>query len=143
MANGVIDSFQGEHRFLSNFWPATVWFEGFTYASVEHAYVAAKTLDQAERMIICQMASPGAAKRYGRKLALRPDWETVKVQIMDDLLRRKFEHPELRQKLIDTGDDTPLIEGNTWGDTFWGVCNGVGQNMLGTLLMTIRAELCA
>jgi predicted NAD-dependent protein-ADP-ribosyltransferase YbiA (DUF1768 family) len=59
---------------------------------------------------------------------------------MEDLSRQKFSHPELRQKLLDTGSCT-LVEGNTWGDTFWGVCDGVGENHLGKLLMTIRADL--
>jgi ribA/ribD-fused uncharacterized protein len=139
MANQVepITSFSGEFRFLSNFWPALVWFEGFTYSSVEHAYVAAKTLSQVERMTICQMSSPGAVKRYGRKLKLRPDWELVKVQVMEDLLERKFQNVALR-RLLHATRGRELIEGNTWGDTFWGVCNGVGENQLGQLLMKIR-----
>lgn len=135
-----ITSFQGEHRFLSNFWPATVWFDGFTYSSVEHAYVAAKTLDQVARMTICQMSSPGQVKRFGRGLVLRPDWELVKLPVMEDLLKRKFAHADLRERLQLTAPRM-LIEGNTWGDTFWGVCNGVGENHLGKLLMKIRDEV--
>ena len=85
--------------------------------------------------------SGGQAKRLGRRVELRSDWETVKIEIMRQVLKSKFTHnPELREKLIATGN-TELIEGNNWNDRFWGVCRGVGKNHLGKLLMEIRAEL--
>ena len=73
-------------------------------------------------------------------MKLRPDWETEKISIMRALLRLKFADPALRAQLVATGV-RPLVEGNRWGDRFWGVCGGNGQNMLGKLLMEIRAEL--
>ena len=136
----VIDRFFGEYRFLSNFWLIDVEFEGIIYPSVEHAYVAAKTLDQRLRAKIATVAKPGDVKKIGRMLELRPDWESVKLEIMRSLLLNKFLHPELAQKLISTGD-AELIEGNTWGDIYWGVCNGKGENNLGKLLMGLRSFL--
>jgi len=59
---------------------------------------------------------------------------------MTDLVRQKFSNPQLAKQLLDT-KDFELIEGNTWGDTFWGVCSGKGQNNLGKILMQIRNEL--
>ena len=133
-----INSFSGENRFLSNFWPAKVILNGVEFVSVEHAYVASKTLDENLRKQISGM-TPGQAKRFGRTFDLREDWNEVKLSVMENLLRQKFSHKELSDMLIATGQ-CELIEGNTWGDTFWGVCNGVGQNHLGKLLMKIRHE---
>jgi ribA/ribD-fused uncharacterized protein len=137
-----IDSFQGEYRFLSNFWPAVVEYEGITYPSIEHAYQAAKTLDRNERRRIAAIVEPGDAKRAGRALPnQRKDWEQVKLRVMEDCVRYKFtHHADLRDKLLATGD-AELIEGNTWNDRFWGVCDGQGENHLGKILMKIRAEL--
>ncbi|HKQ50267.1 MAG TPA: NADAR family protein [Phycisphaerae bacterium] len=138
-----ISSFFGEYRFLSNFWPAVVEYENITFSSVEHAYQAAKTLDMAERRRIAAIVEPGDAKRAGRALRLRPDWEQVKIGVMEDCVRYKFtHHADLREKLLATGD-AELIEGNTWGDRFWGVCDGQGENHLGKILMKVRAELRA
>ena len=81
--------------------------------------------------------TPGQAKRAGNKLVLRPDWEQIKIIVMTDLCRIKFQDPHMRKLLLDTGD-AELIEGNWWNDTFWGVCNGIGQNHLGKILMAIR-----
>ena len=83
---------------------------------------------------------PAEARRAGQKLPMRTDWESVKIDVMFRCLKEKFKDPELREKLIDTGDEE-LIEGNWWGDTFWGVCQGKGENHLGKLLMTIREEI--
>lgn len=136
-----IAEFQGDYRFLSNFWPAEVVFEGITYPTVEHAYQAAKTLDVAERRRIAAMPAPADAKRAGRALPLRPDWERVKFEVMEICVRYKFtHHPDLRAKLLATGDAT-LEEGNTWGDRVWGVYQGQGENRLGRILMRVRSEL--
>lgn len=135
----AINSFAGEYRFLSNFYPASVMFEGIIYPSVEHAYQAAKTLDLSQRDQIWSMTA-AKAKRFGRKVTLRPDWDEVKIDIMKELLVDKFQHPHLRDWLRATGTEE-LTEGNWWGDTFWGVCQGKGENMLGKLLMEVRQEL--
>jgi len=137
----VIDRFQGEYGFLSNFHAAPITFERIVYPTVEHAFQAAKAKDRALKLSVANAPSPGAAKRMGRKLHLRPDWEMVKVDIMRALVRLKFStHSELRAQLLATGD-AMLIEGNTWNDTFWGVCQGNGRNQLGEILMEVRREL--
>lgn len=135
-----IDSFSGDNRWLSNFWPATIEYEGDSYRSVECAYQAAKTDDKKERTAIRLAAKSGDAKRLGRTVTIRPDWDKQKVHVMYELLQQKFSVEPLRGKLIATGD-SELIEGNHWHDTFWGVCNGRGENWLGRLLMRVRDEL--
>lgn len=136
----AITSFSGPHRFLSNFYLSPIVYEGAKYATVEHAFQAAKTDSVLLKDLISKSASPGEAKRRGRRVELRADWEDVKVSVVEALLRLKFEHPELRDKLLATGE-RDLVEGNTWGDREWGVCQGVGKNLLGKLLMKVRADL--
>lgn len=141
-----IAGFQGEYRWLSNFEPVDIAFEGILYPSVEHAYVAAKTTDHKLRLSIAQMATPGRAKRAGRTLLLRPDWDQVKLSVMEALLRLKFTNVRLRRLLL-SSRPRMLIEGNTWGDQFWGMTwesgaipGWTGENHLGKLLMKIRDE---
>jgi ribA/ribD-fused uncharacterized protein len=138
----AIDSFEGDYRFLSNFYPAETVFEDLTYPTSEHAYQAAKSLDPAERQKIALAATPAEAKRLGRAVSpLRSDWETAKFDVMERCLRDKFtRHADLREKLIATGN-AELIEGNTWNDRVWGVYQGQGENHLGRILMKVRAEL--
>jgi len=136
----VIDQFRGEFDWLSNFFQCQVEFEGMNFSNVEAAFQAAKCLDMKERERFFGL-SGGQAKRLGRRVELRSDWEEVKIEIMRQVLKSKFtQNSELREKLIATGD-TELIEGNNWNDTFWGVCRGKGRNHLGKLLMEVRAEL--
>lgn len=135
-----ITSFQGEWRFLSNFWPCEVTLDGMDFPSVEHAYMAAKTTDMNLRSIVQMLPDAAQAKRWGRTIKLRADWDQVKLQIMTDLVRQKFSTSPLKDKLLATGD-AELIEGNTWNDRFWGVCNGRGLNHLGRILMDVRAGL--
>lgn len=132
-------SFQGPHRFLSNFWPAPVRYGGILFPTTEHAYQAAKSDDVNEAIRVSLLKTPGDAKRVGRTLVVRENWEQIKRPIMLDVLRLKFNLPDLRRKLLATGD-VLLVEGNTWGDRYWGVCNGVGENWLGRLLMQVREE---
>ena len=133
--------FQGEHRWLSNFWPCRVVLDGLVFTSVEAAYVAAKTIDIPTRLKIQSLQKPGDCKREGRKLILREDWESVKIITMENLLRQKFTKGSyLANKLVLTGESL-IVEGNSWGDTFWGVCKGKGENNLGKILMQIRSEL--
>jgi N-glycosidase YbiA len=140
----MIREFKGTNRFLSNFYPAPVVFDGETYPTVEHAYQAAKTLDADERRRVRDCPRAGDAKRMGRQVTMREDWDAVKIGVMRDLLRSKFERPYCRRMLIATGEQY-LQEGNTWGDTFWGVDvkAGGGANHLGVLLMSIREEINA
>ena len=127
------------YRFLSNFWLTPIKFRELIYSSVEAAYQAAKTLDPDARIAISKM-TPGQAKRAGRKVYMRSDWEEIKIDIMILLNLQKYENPQLRATLLATGD-AKLIEGNTWGDRFWGVYAGKGENHLGIILMEIRDGL--
>ena len=137
----IIGSFNGEYEFLSNFYPSPISFDGILYPTNEHAFQAYKSLSREERLDIANSATPGIAKRKGRKIILRRDWEQIKDNVMEFCLRKKFtEHLDLQKKLLETGDAI-LIEGNTWGDTYWGMCAGVGENKLGQLLMKIREEI--
>lgn len=136
-----IDAFSGANRYLSNFYPSPIEWDGLTFPSVEHAYQAAKSADPNVRAAIAQQPSPGMAKRMGKSVALRPDWEEVKVPFMLAFLRMKFTfESECGRWLLNTGQ-AELIEGNTWGDRFWGTVNGEGRNELGKLLMQVRGEI--
>jgi len=135
-----IEGFKNEYRFLSNFPAVRVTLDGDTYPSVEHAYQAAKTTDRDKRRGIKMAASAAIAKRLGKKLPVRADWEKVRDQTMFDLLVQKFSQDEFRDQLLATGD-AYIEETNHWGDVYWGVCNGVGQNKLGLMLMEIREAL--
>ncbi len=131
--------FDGEFAFLSNFYPLA---GGLT---LEHYYQAAKTFDLQERAAILSAPTPGKAKRLGQRVRLRPNWDAMRVNVMRDLLRKKFADLALRDLLRATGD-RHLVEGNTWHDKFWGVCycsrcDARGENWLGRLLMQVRAEL--
>ena len=135
-----IDTFRGEYSFLSNFAPCKVTYKGKVFPTVEHAFQAAKCLDENEMNIFLYIGEPKEAKKWGRTVKLRPDWDSVKVGIMEDLVRQKFQNEKYRDLLKGTGDSI-ITEGNTWGDTFWGVCKGSGQNNLGKIIMKIREEL--
>lgn len=138
-----IDRFTGDYAFLSNFYACDVTYDGMGFRSVEHAFQAAKTLEHTERARIASCATPGQAKRLGRSVLLRQDWPEVRLSVMAELLGEKFgRHHELAEKLLATGDAS-LIEGNTWNDHFWGVCQGKGENYLGRLLMAVRSILKA
>jgi len=136
----MINSFCNEFSFLSNFYTCQVEMDGLFYPSIEHAYQAAKTLDIDERETIRNTSSPGKAKRFGRKVTMRKDWDMIKINVMFDLLKKKFSDKSLADALVLTIPHE-LVEGNHWNDTFWGVCNGQGQNVLGKLLMKIREEI--
>ena len=137
-----INDFRGDYRWLSNFHLVDVELDGVRYPSTEHAYQAAKTIDAAQRESIRVLPTCGMAKRAGQRVTLRADWEQVKRDVMLDLQRQKYRSPELRKLLLGTSD-AELVEGNTWGDTYWGVCRGVGENWLGRLIMQVRAEIAA
>lgn len=140
--NRMITNFRNKYRFLSNFYPVNISYEGLDFISVEHAFQAAKTESIEDRKLIQLIALPAGAKRFGRRVRLRPDWETVKLGIMYRLVWQKFStSPRLKKLLLDTGTEE-LIEGNTWGDTFWGECPlGTGSNHLGRVLMKVRKSL--
>lgn len=143
----MIDRFDGDYAFLSNFYPSeiTFMFTGDAFNAklkadtVEHAFQAQKANNVFSALEILNASTPGEAKKLGRKVTLRSDWDAIKLEVMESLLRTKFKSVILFRMLKATGDQ-PLIEGNYWNDTYWGVCRGVGQNNLGKLLMKIRDE---
>ena len=136
----MIAIFDNEYAFLSNFYESPFEVDGITYPTVEHFFQAMKSKDVEGRKKIAAAPTPGKAKRLGRTIELRKDWEEIKVAVMKFGLAQKFRIPELREKLLATGNEE-LIEGNWWGDRFWGVCDGVGENYLGKLLMEVRQEI--
>ena len=132
----MIDKFEGEYAFLSNFYECPVNY-GLTYCNSEAAFQATKDPYRCTEFVDLNASR---AKALGRKVELRSDWEEIKDAVMLDVLRAKFDtNPDLKEKLLATGDEF-LVEGNTWGDTYWGVCNGKGRNHLGYLLMQVRDE---
>lgn len=133
-----INEFRGDYYFLSNFYEAPVAVYGLTYRNNEAAFQAQKTFENRKKFTTL---NPSEAKKLGRRVELRHDWESIKEDIMYNIVLCKFEqNDDLRQKLINTGD-THLEEGNTWGDKIWGTVNGEGQNKLGKILMRVREEL--
>lgn len=141
----TIDTFLGKYRFLSNFYPAPITYNGINYPSIEHFYQALKSTDTGVRRAIAACDSPAKAKQAGRKASIREHWEVIKVGVMFTGLAYKFSDPKLKSLLLDTGD-AKLTEGNSWHDNIWGdcFCDGCdsidGANMLGKLLMGLRAE---
>ena len=149
----VIDSFDGSiYGFLSNFYDCEVMYEGLMYHNSEAAFQSAKIkLDTEEATISARKPftamAAGASKRAGRRVEIRPDWETVKNNVMYEVLKDKFNrNSELKEKLLNTGEAI-LIEGNTWHDNYWGDCKCEkckdirGKNTLGILLMRVRKEI--
>lgn len=139
--DGAIWGFDGEYRFLSNFYHAPVMVTGIKYLNTEAAFQAGKSLNMEERELFSEM-SPAHAKRMGRKIKLRADWHIAKIEVMELCLRTKFmTHKNLAEQLKATGN-AELVEFNTWGDSIWGVTQEKGgTNLLGKLLMIIRNDL--
>jgi ribA/ribD-fused uncharacterized protein len=143
----AIGEFQGQHRFLSNFYPCRIEYLTpgggmLIFYSTEAFFQAMKTLDWGNRRRIAAMRNPAEAKRAGRSVAIRPDWDNIKRDVMLYGLRLKFRNSVLRAKLLATAG-SELVEGNRWNDKFWGVClkTGQGENWLGRLLMQVRDEI--
>lgn len=144
----TIHEFQGPYRFLSNFYEGLypIRVGNFEFKTAEHLYQAFKTEDLEEAKMIEQLATPGEAKRAGRTLTLRADWDEIKDRAMEIAVSRKFlSDPELLPLLLKTGDAT-LIEGNKWHDNYWGECfcgacaNKEKFNTLGQILMALRKD---
>lgn len=139
-----IERFNGNYRFLSNFYalPVPIELYGNRFVTSEHAYQWWKIDPADTRSIQALLATPlpGAAKRIAARARQRADWSNIRLAAMGHVLRLKFADPGLRYLLLAT-DERMLIEGNTWNDNFWGVCNGWGENHLGQLLMEVRAEI--
>ena len=136
-----VNNFVDEYRFLSNFWISPFTYEGLRFRTVEHAYQAAKCVKEADIALIQMTMSPGIVKRISRTVEMRPDWDELRLDFMEEFVRAKFQqHPDLMAKLKRISG--LIEEGNHWGDTFWGVDlkTGKGENHLGKILMKIRSE---
>ncbi|MDX1472845.1 MAG: NADAR family protein [Reinekea sp.] len=137
----MIDRFQGKYYWLSNFYPSPIDYKGIIYPTVENAYQRAKLAKNHVTVHDFALLTPNEAKRLGRELDLRPDWDDVKYDVMLECCCLKFQtHNDLAKRLLAT-KDAELIEGNHWGDIYWGVCRGIGENNLGKILMSIREDL--
>jgi len=146
---GVILSFRGKYRFLSNFYPCIVYDDNhILYPTVEHYYQAMKSYDINVHRRVASILNAKDAKQFGKRiideqLDFRDDWAEVKLKIMTKGLLQKFESDsKLGYDLVNTIGYV-LIEGNKWGDNYWGVDlnTGVGENKLGIILMRIRENL--
>ena len=138
----TIDRFRDEYLFLSNFADAPMVYDGIPYRNAEAAFQAQKCLTEEEKKAFSEM-SAGTAKKYGKTVSLRPDWESVKTDLMESVVREKFlQNPRHAKALSDTAP-LDLKEGNHWHDTFWGIDSqtGKGENHLGKILMKIRDGL--
>lgn len=136
----MIISFRGDYSFLSNMYPCRIEYNGLVYQNAESAFQAQKSTDTTVQRTFCNLNGK-EAKALGKRVQLRTDWNEVKLQIMYDIVKAKFmQNPDLREKLLATGNEL-LIECNTWNDTYWGVCNGVGSNYLGRILMIVKVRL--
>lgn len=142
----MIDFFSGEYAYLSNFYERPVTYNGVTYQNSEAAFHAQKTLNPTMRLQFADL-NPSDAKKLGRKVRLREDWESVKDNIMYEVCLCKFlQNPDLKEKLLSTGNEE-LEEGTYWHDNYWGNCHCpkckdiIGQNSLGKILMKVREKI--
>lgn len=135
----VIKSFTGEYAFLSNYFVCDVTIAPYgTFTSSEAAYQAAKCPERVKEFL---PLDPDDSKKLGKKVKIVDNWNYIRDYVMRQVVLTKFSQNEgLKQKLLDTGDSI-LIEGNTWGDKYWGQVNGNGENMLGKILMEVREYL--
>jgi ribA/ribD-fused uncharacterized protein len=135
-----IKGFFEEYRFLSNFHVCDIYYDGLLYPSTENAYQAAKHKDVDVKKKFT-LITPAESKKLNRTLQLSPEeiaeFDGTKTMVMGELTYIKYKDQKLKELLLETGHRY-LEETNYWNDTFWGVCNGVGRNYLGRILMTQR-----
>lgn len=137
----TIERFTGDYDFLSNFYPCRIIINEHWYTTAEHAFQAQKATSEGERNWVATAPTPGGAKQRGKKVRLRDDWNKVRLDVMYQVVEAKFrQNPDLANRLIATKFEE-LVEGNTWNDKFWGVCNDKGENHLGKILMKVRHVL--
>ncbi len=135
-----IDSFKGDYFFLSNFYPVNMEYRGQKFLSSEAAFQCQKCANEEDKEIFSRL-EPREAKAMGRKVKMSKSWEADKVWVMSEIVYEKFTQvPALGEKLLSTGN-IELVEGNTWGDHFWGACFGQGSNWLGKILMKTREKI--
>ena len=140
----TITMFRGQYAWLSTFYPANIEVthlgDVFCCETAEHGFQVFKSTNLEDAIYVCSAPTPGQAKRRGREITRRPDWEQNRNMYMRQVLELKFSQPDLMAKLISTGHED-IVEVNVWHDTYWGVCNGIGSNWLGILLMSVRKQM--
>jgi len=126
--------------FLSNFYESSIELDAVVYRNAEAAYQAMKSNDSLVRVKFINL-NGASAKALGKRIELRKDWNDIKLDMMYKIVKNKFmQNSTITKLLIDTNDKV-IIEGNNWGDIYWGICNGIGENNLGKILMKIREEM--
>lgn len=126
--------------FLSNFHEKSFSYKEKIWPTSEHAYQAMKSRYEEVQEWIRNSHTPGIAKKRGKQIDIRRDWDFIKLEVMEEILQYKFQDYELRQKLLDT-KPYQLIEYTTWNDTYWGTNTELyGQNHLGILLTKLRND---
>jgi len=138
----MIEQFQEEYRWLSNFCQVDIPYGELTFPSVEHFYVAMKTEDQSIREEVSKLSGAAKAKTFGKTIELREDWDEIKLGVMKHALLIKYQTEPYKTQLLETGSEY-IQEGNNWGDSYWGVDlkTGKGENKLGVLIMDIRSDI--
>ena len=138
----MIKEFKNQYFFLSNFYECPIYYNKLVFCNAEAAFQAQKVIDEKEQYKFINL-NASQARKLGKTIVLRKDWEEVKDNIMYEIVKRKFTvNKELQQKLIDTKDEE-LVEGNWWHDTYWGIDSktGIGKDKLGKILMKVREEV--
>jgi hypothetical protein len=139
----MIDSFKDSFAFLSNFFPAPITTKLGVFPTAEHLYQACKTKDRQQQLMVMGLSSPAEAKKVGKTLTIREDWDDLKLTYMEKTVQYKFiQNWNLMTKLVETNGHE-IVEGNYWHDNFWGVCScekcgRKGLNHLGKILMNLR-----
>jgi ribA/ribD-fused uncharacterized protein len=140
--------FRGELYYLSNFYPdSPFYFKKTKFKTSEHFFMTFKTLDKLEQSKIINAPTASAAKKLGKLVKLRPDWEDIKFNVMYMAIYLKFtQNTDILEKLLNIDDDL-LIENNIHHDDVWGNClcpkhvDKNGQNYLGRLLKKLKYDL--
>ena len=142
----MIYKFADKYEFLSSFYSVNIRLNSKEYKTVEHAYQSNKTKDESEHEWVRNAPTASKAKSFGKKVRERKNWNDIKYRLMLKLVRMKFKHPELREMLLETGNEE-IVEGNYWHDNSFGNCTCSkcekieGENHLGKILMKVRQEI--
>lgn len=138
----MIKEFKNQYFFLSNFYEYPIYYNKLVFCNAEAAFQAQKVINEKDQYKFINL-NASQARKLGKTVQLRKDWEEIKDNIMYEIVKRKFTiNKELQQKLLETKEEE-LVEGNWWHDTYWGVDSktGIGQNKLGKILMKVREEV--
>lgn len=138
----MIKEFKNQYFFLSNFYEYPIYYNKLVFCNAEAAFQAQKVINEKDQYKFINL-NASQARKLGKTVQLRKDWEEIKDNVMYEIVKRKFTiNKELQQKLLETKEEE-LVEGNWWHDTYWGVDSktGTGQNKLGKILMKVREEV--